>query len=298
MKTFVPSELTARQRHQFILGSVGPRPVAFVSTLDENGKPNLAPFSFFNVFCSSPPILIFSNSNRHKDGAEKDTLRNIRQTGEVVINLVDYNMVRQMAIAGIEYPHGISEFEKSGLTPIASDIVKPFRVKESPAHYECKVLEIKPLGDKPGGVNLVIAQGLLIHIRESAIGPDERINPHMMDLVGRLGGFNYCRASGDAVFPVVQPHSEIAIGFDALPDNIKNSRILTGNELAQLAGVTSLPSGQLLDDYIKGETFIEFLNNLPGDPQLRALKIHGVIREYLLNGEVENAWLIILATNT
>ncbi len=295
MKTINPADATARQLHQFILGSIGPRPVAFASTLDEKGTPNLAPFSFFNVFSSSPPVLIFSASSRSKEPAEKDTLRNIRKTGEVVINMVDYSMARQMAIAAVEYDQEVDEFRKSGLTPLKSQIVKPFRVKESPAHFECQLEEIRPLGDKPRTNHLIIARVVLIHIRKEVFTKEEKIDPHKMDLVGRLGAYNYCRASGEAIFSIVQPYSEIAMGFDALPDHIKNSRVLTANDLALLAGATTLPDEKMVKAFAKDKPFLEFWQSLPANPRQRRIRIHSVIRQYLTKGQVQDAWKLILA---
>jgi flavin reductase (DIM6/NTAB) family NADH-FMN oxidoreductase RutF len=295
MKTFIPSELAPRERHHYILGSIGPRPVAFASTVDAQGRPNLAPYSFFNVFSTTPPVLIFSANTRVKDGSLKDTLRNVQETGELVINLVDYNMVRQMALAGVEFPAGVNEFEKSGLTPIPSQLVKPFRVKESPAQYECKLLEVKSLSNRPGAANLIMAEAVLIHIREDVIGPGDKIDPHRMDLVGRLGAFNYCRASGDAVFSVVQPPAEIVLGFDAIPPWVRHSNILTGNELARLAGVTSLPNAASVETFQQQESFRKIARQLPPDMQQRHLIIHEALRTLIRNEELENAWKLILA---
>jgi flavin reductase (DIM6/NTAB) family NADH-FMN oxidoreductase RutF len=281
MKTFVPSELGARERHHYILGTIGPRPIAFASTIDKDGRPNLAPYSFFNVFSSTPPVLIFSANTRVRDGKQKDTLRNIQETGEVVINLVSYPMARQMAIAGLDYDQGVNEFEKAGLTPIASQMIKPFRVKESPVHFECKLLEVKAMSDKPGAANLIMVEVVLMHLDESIIMPDNKIDPQQLDIVGRLGAFNYSRVYGNSVFEIVQPRSGLAIGFDALPESVRSSKILSGHELALLAGLTEFPGKAAVEEFAATETVTEFLAGLPVDQGERTEAIHNKIREYL-----------------
>jgi flavin reductase (DIM6/NTAB) family NADH-FMN oxidoreductase RutF len=281
MKTFVPSELFPRERHHYILGTIGPRPIAFASTIDKVGRPNLAPYSFFNVFSSSPPVLIFSANTRVRDGKQKDTLRNIQETGEVVINLVSYPMATQMAIAGLDYDQGVNAFEKAGLTPIASQMVKPFRVKESPVHFECKLLEIKTMSDKPGAANLIMVEVVLMHLDERIIMPDHKIDPQQLDIVGRLGAFNYTRVHGNSVFEIVQPRSGLAIGFDALPESVRSSKILTGHELALLAGLTAFPGKAEVEEFAATETVTEFLAGLPVDQGARTVAIHKKIREYL-----------------
>ncbi len=296
MITFKPEDFTKKQRHQYILGTVNPRPICFASTLNQSGQPNLAPYSFFNIFSSTPPIFIFSISNR-RDGSMKDTLQNARDTGEVVINLVNYSMARQMAICGVEYDAGINEFEKSGFTPLPSEMVKPFRVKESPVQFECKVLEIKTFDDKPGAANLIIAEAVLIHLDENILAPDDTIDPNVLDMVGRLGNFNYSRAKGESIFAIKQPPAEIAIGFDNLPETLKSSKILTGHHLALLAGVTNLP------DEIDVARFKEQSQNAnlmaavkqPNEGSLNL--IQQKLKEFLDDGKTEEAWLFYLATS-
>lgn len=236
-----PGEIATRDLHQFIIGSVAPRPIAFASTLDENGVPNIAPYSFFNAFSSNPPIVVFSSNRRVSDNTTKDTLHNIKQSGEVVINMVNYDIVRQMAISSVEFPKEISEFDKTGLTPIQADLVKPFRIKESPVQLECKMQEILTLGNQGGAGHLIICQVLRLHIKDEIID-DGRINPHKIDLVGRMGRAYYCRASGDAVFTLFQPVTKLSIGWDALPKSIVNSNILSGNDISILAGLHAIPS--------------------------------------------------------
>ncbi len=296
MRTFAPEELTPRQRHHYILGSINPRPICFASTLDKEGRPNLAPYSFFNVFSSTPPILIFSVNTR-RDGSNKDTLNNVKETGEVVINLVNYPMARQMAICGVEYDTGINEFEKGGFTPIPSEKVKPFRVKESPVQFECKVIEVRSLSDQGGAANLIIAKALLIHMDESIFTPEDTIDPHKIDMVGRLGNFNYCRAQGDSIFDIKQPPAEIALGFDQLPETIKTSPVLTGNDLAKLAGATQLPTEEDIEVFKKEQDIITFFNDIANQSEHITLLAHKKIKEYLEKGQIDNAWKLALMTS-
>lgn len=241
MLTIIPEELKTKDLHQFLLGTVSPRPIAFASTVDEDGNPNLAPYSFFNAFSSNPPIVVFSSNRKVSDNTTKDTLYNVQKTGEVVINAVNYDMVRQMAVASVEFPKEVNEFEKSGLTPIPSDLVKPFRVKESPAHLECKVQEVVPLGEHGGAGHLIICRVVRIHIRRSVIDDNHRIDPHKMDLMGRMGRAYYVRASGDAIHTIVQSVTDIPLGWDGLPADVRESRLLTGNQIGLLAGMSDLP---------------------------------------------------------
>ena len=286
MRTFLPEELTPRQKHQYILGVVNPRPICFASTLDAEARPNLAPYSFFNVFSSSPPVFIFS-ANTRRDGSNKDTHQNAIATGEVVINLVNYSMARQMAICGVEYDTGINEFEKGGFTPVASEKVKPFRVKESPVQFECKVLEVRSLSKKPGAANLIIAEAVLIHIDDNAFAPDDTIDPQKLDMVGRLGNFNYTRASGNSVFTIKQPPSEIALGFDNLPPDLLKSSVLTGHFLAMLAGVVALPEKKEVLSFARESGLMREATQ-PGaaDPGI----IHLRVKDFLEAGQVMNAW--------
>lgn len=242
MKSYEPKNLPIAQLHQYLVGAVAPRPIAFASTMDENGNPNLAPYSFFNVFSSNPPIMVFSSNRRVSDNTTKDTLHNIQETGEVVVNVVSHSIVRQMAVASVQFDTGINEFEKSGLTAIPSDMVKPFRVKESPVQFECKVQEIQPLGENGGAGHLILCEIVKIHISEDILDEENRIDPQKIDLVGRMGRAFYTRASGDSIFKVFQPVPKLVIGYDALPESIKNSSILTGNNLGQLAGMFEFPT--------------------------------------------------------
>ncbi len=242
MRTIDPMQIATKDLHQFMLGAVAPRPIAFASTISADGVPNLAPYSFFNAFSSNPPILIFSSNRRVENNTTKDTLQNVKETGEVVIHAVSYAMARQMALCSIEYDATVDEFAKAGFTPLPSERVRPFRVAESPVHMECVVDDIIPLGDKGGAGNLIVCRMVLMHISEEVLTPSGRIDPQKIDLIGRMGRFYYARASGDAIFEVVQKVNEIGVGFDALPRSARHSSVLTGSELARIAALRQLPS--------------------------------------------------------
>lgn len=236
-----PETIPRHDFHQFIVGAVAPRPIAFVSTVDKEGNANLAPYSFFNAFSSNPPIFVFSSNRRVSNNTTKDTLANVEETREVVINVVNYDIVRQMSVASAQFPKGINEFEKSGLTPVPSDLVKPFRVKESPINFECKVTDIITLGSQGGAGHLIICEVVRMHILEDVLDDRGRIVPDKLDLMGRLGRSYYVRASGEAIHTIVQSVETMCIGFDRLPDSIKHSKIFTGNNLGQFAGLYEAP---------------------------------------------------------
>ena len=292
-RTFIPEELTPGQRHHYLLGTVNPRPICFASTLDKHGRPNLAPYSFFNIFSSTPPVFIFSVNTR-RDGSSKDTLQNVKDVPEVVINLVNYPMARQMAICGVEYDTGINEFEKGGFTPVPSEKVKPFRVKESPVQFECRVLETRAMSEKPGAANLIIAEALLIHMDEMIFADENTIDPQKIDMVGRMGNFNYCRAHGESVFAVRQPPADIAIGFDNLPEHLKTSEVLSGHYLAMMAGVTRLPTSDSIVDFGQQQMIKEFINKLDEQSKDNKNLLHAEVLKYLEKGETENAWKLVL----
>jgi len=241
MKTIDPNTVGLRDLHQFLIGAVAPRPIAFVSTVDAEGRPNLAPYSFFNVFSAKPPVFIFSSNRRGRDNTTKDTLANVEATGEVVINIVSHEIVRQITICSIDYPQNESEFEKSGLTPLSSELVRPYRVKEAPVQFECKVQQIIKLGETGGAGNLIICELLMIHYSEHIMGENGRINPHKIDLMGRMGQAYYVRASGEAIHEIRQATNKLGIGYQQLPKSARNSLILTGNNLGQLASITGVP---------------------------------------------------------
>jgi flavin reductase (DIM6/NTAB) family NADH-FMN oxidoreductase RutF len=292
MLKIAPGDVKTAQLHQYLMGSIGPRPICFASTMDENGVPNLSPFSFFNVFGSKPPILIFSPARRVRDNTIKHTLENVMATKEVVINVVNYAMVQQQSLASCEYAKGTNEFEKSGFTPIASEMVKPFRVKESPVQLECKVLQIIETGEEGGAGNLVICEMVCMHINEAILNEQGVIDPHKIDLVSRMGGDFYCRASGDAVFVVPKPNLELGIGVDALPEKIRTSGILTGNNLGMLANTTSIP---LVSDAFEDDRLKQILKDFSNDENNRLLQQHTYAKELLDHHQVAEAWQVLLA---
>jgi flavin reductase (DIM6/NTAB) family NADH-FMN oxidoreductase RutF len=284
-----PDKTPTRDFHQFLLGSVAPRPIAFVSTVDEEGNPNLAPYSFFNAFSSNPPILVFSSNRRVANNTTKDTLYNAQTTRETVINVVNYAIVRQMAVASVEFERSVNEFEKAGLTPIPSDFVKPFRVKESPVQMECRVKEIVTLGEHGGAGHLIINEVLRMHVDPDILDERKRINPHKIDLMGRLGRAYYVRASGEAVHTIVQNVTNLTIGYDQLPEQIRNSKILTGNNLGQLAGLTRLPSKEEVLAVREDERVKKILGSVD-----REKKLHEYAHEVLERDDREREFAIKL----
>ena len=288
-RTINPADLAIKDLHQFIIGSIAPRPIAFVSTLNEQGQANLAPYSFFNAFSSNPPTLVFSSNRRVRDNTTKDTLHNVEATGELVINTVNFAIMRQMALASIEYPADVDEFAKSGLTPLASDLVKPFRVAESPAQMECKVRDIITLGEEGGAGHLIICDVLRIHLHERVIDENGRIDPQKIDLVGRMGRAYYVRASGAAVHTLFQPVNEIGIGFDQLPDSVRNSPILTGAELAEIAAQTHLPDEADITTADEDPLLAEALRE--ANPYVA---LHRLASRALASGETTRATIILL----
>jgi flavin reductase (DIM6/NTAB) family NADH-FMN oxidoreductase RutF len=297
MLTINPLEVSVPKIHNFLLSSVAPRPICFASTIDKDGNPNLSPFSFFNVFSANPPIAIFSPARRGRDNTTKHTYENVKEVPEVVINVVNYEMVQQTSLASTEYAKGVNEFTKAGFTPLASEMVKPFRVKESPVQMECVVEEVVELGDGGGAGNLVICRIVLIHIDEAVLNEKGTIDQNKIDLVARLGGDYYCRASGDALFEVAKPLSTIGMGIDAIPQLIRNSKVLTGNNLGQLGNCEKLPTQEEINEFQQSEAFNSLLNRLNIKPENFVANQH-LIAKYLLDeGNVAEAWKTLLLNN-
>ncbi|RAJ10406.1 flavin reductase (DIM6/NTAB) family NADH-FMN oxidoreductase RutF [Chitinophaga skermanii] len=292
MKTIIPGEVKTSDLHAILLGAVSPRPICFASTIDENGQPNLSPFSFFNVFGSNPATLIFSPARRVRDNTTKHTLSNVYANKEVVINVVSYNMVQQASLSSCEYPVGVNEFEKAGFTAIPSEKIKPFRVKESPVQIECIVKQIIETGTNGGAGNLVICEPVAIHVNEDVLTEQGKIDPHKIDLVARMGGDYYCRASGDAVFEVAKPNTQLGIGVDALPASIKTSHILTGNNLGQLGNVHEMPSidPTFHDDHLKN--IVQYFSVNPTDMER---ELHLYAKTLLDDNKVDAAWQVLLS---
>ncbi|MRG46787.1 flavin reductase family protein [Chitinophaga sp. SYP-B3965] len=288
----IPGEIKTSELHAHLSSAIAPRPICFASTVDEEGQPNLSPFSFFNVFGSNPPTLVFSPSRRVRDNTIKHTLENIYATKEVVINVVNYAMVQQVSLSSCEFPKGTSEFEKAGLTPLASDIVRPFRVKESPVQLECVVKQVIETGTHGGAANLVICEPVMIHINDDVLDANGKIDPQLIDLVARMGADYYCRASGNAVFEVVKPNLKLGIGVDALPWGIRNSVILTGNNLGQLGNVHEYPiiDATFHDDHLKN--IIQYYSISPDEMEK---ELHTYAKQLLAEGKVNEAWQVLLA---
>ncbi|MEH6680669.1 MAG: flavin reductase family protein [Sediminicola sp.] len=287
--SIIPSEVSTAKLHGYLLGAVGPRPIAFASTVDGDGRPNLSPFSFFNVFGSNPPILIFSPSRRVRDNTTKHTLKNARNTKEVVINIVNYDMVQQMSLTSTEYGEGENEFVKAGLTMLASDLVKPFRVGESPVQMECKVLKVEPLGDGGGAGNLIFSEVLKIHLDEAVLNASGNIDQFKIDLVARMGGNWYSRAN-KGMFEVPKPLSSLGMGVDAIPEGIRTSHVLSGNDLGMLGNVEQFPTVDEIGAFMASNLDIGVLV-ASGNTDA----IHLKAKEFLMNNEVLSAWKVLLA---
>lgn len=236
-----PSSTPLPQLHQYLLGSVSPRPICFASTIDGQGRLNLAPFSFFNVVSANPPVVVFSPNNSGRDGTPKQTYLNAKAVPEVVVNVVSYSMVEQMNVAAAPWAHGVSEFEKAGFTPLASDLVKPMRVAEAPVQLECKVIDIKEFGEGGGSGKLIMAQVLKMHIKQSVLSADGKLDPFKLQLVGRMGGSWYCVPELDCMFELSQP-MQPTLGYDRLPEAVRMSNVLTGNEIGQLSALPVEPT--------------------------------------------------------
>ena len=284
MLTINPKEISTGKLHGYLLGAIAPRPIAFASTIDADGNPNLSPFSFFNVFGSNPPTLIFSPARSVRNNTTKHTLDNAEITKEVVINVVNYDIVQQMSLSSTMYPKGVNEFEKAGLTMLKSDAVKPFRVAESPVQFECKVTDIIYTGDEGGAGNLIVCEVVKLHISEDVLAEDGSIDQHKIDLVARAGGSYYSRAR-DGFFEIPKPISTLGIGVDAIPSEIRNSTILTGNNLGMLGNVDALPTENAVDNF--GKEHPEYIG-------LERVKKHTFAQEYLEKNDVESAWKVLL----
>jgi flavin reductase (DIM6/NTAB) family NADH-FMN oxidoreductase RutF len=286
--TIDPKTLPVPVVHGYLLGAITPRPIAFASTVDKEGNVNLSPFSFFNCFGANPPVLIFSPARRGRDNTTKHTYENLLEVPEVVINIVNYDMVQQTSLASTEYPRGVNEFIKAGFTEVPSVKVKPPRVASSPVAMECKVLQIIPTGDQAGAGNLVICEVVLMHIKSAVLGADGKIDPWKLDAVARLGSDWYCRVQGNSIFKVPKPLDRLGIGIDAMPEHIRHSKILTGNDLGLLGNVETLPD-QASIDAIKERHEVKAAL-LQGEEAL-----HRLAHQYLEAEHVSDAWKVLLA---
>ena len=284
MFSIKPEDIPTTKLHGYLLGAVAPRPIAFASTIDKDGNPNLSPFSFFNVFGSNPPVMIFSPARRVRGNTTKHTLQNIERVKEVVINVVNFDIVQQMSLSSSEYPKETNEFEKAGFTMLSSDEVKPFRVAESPVQFECKVTDVIYTGDEGGAGNLIVCKVVKIHINENVLDANGMIDQHKIDLVARAGGSDYSRAR-DGFFEIPKPVSTLGIGVDQIPQAIKNSTVLTGNNLGMLGNISSLPTQDDVDNFAKEHP--QFMG-------LEMVKKHTFAQQYLDKNDIESAWKVLL----
>lgn len=289
MTSFDPAQLSPVKVQAILQTAVAPRPIAFASTISADGTPNLSPFSFFNVFSSNPPILVFSPARRVRDNTTKHTLQNVHATREVVINVVDFPIVQQASLSSTEYPDGVNEFVKSGLTMLKSEKVAPFRVAESPVQFECKVSDIIPLGENGGAGNLVICEVVMIHVAKSALDENGNMDQRRIDLVSRLGQNWYSRANA-GLFEVPKPLTTLGIGVDAIPERIRNSKVFDGNDLGMLGNVEALPADEEIDTFVKENFGVKAVLSA-SDVTLT----HQKAKEYLVAGDALSAWKILLA---
>lgn len=289
MLSIDPKEIPTAKLQGYLQGAIGPRPIAFASTLDRDGTPNLSPFSFFNVFSANPPILVFSPARRVRDNTIKHTLINAELNREVVINVVNYAIVQQASLSSTEYADGVNEFEKAGLTMLASDIVKPFRVKESPVQFECRVNDIIKLGENGGAGNLIICEVVKLHVDEAILDANGAVDQNKIDLVSRMGGNWYSRANR-GLFEVEKPLTTLGIGVDAIPDFVKDCGVFDGNDLGKLGNVEALPGDDEINTFVKEDFDIKAV--LSADD---AEKKYRRAKQYLDNNEVQKAWKVLLA---
>jgi flavin reductase (DIM6/NTAB) family NADH-FMN oxidoreductase RutF len=295
VRSIDPKEVPVAELQLLLQTAIAPRPICFASTIDKNGIPNLSPFSFFNMVSTNPPVFVFSPARRVRDNTIKHTLENVYEVAEVVINVVNYDLVQQCSLSSTEYEKGVNEFEKAGLTPVPSELIKPYRVKESPVQMECKVKQIIELGHTPGAGNLIICELLRLHINESILDERGHINQHKIDLVARLGGDWYCRASGPALFEVEKPLRTKGMGVDQIPERIRYSHYLTGNNLGQLGNVEVLPDQDDVEIYKKINIELASLLREQIPNELIEQRAHILAKKYLDEGKVPEAWKILLA---
>jgi flavin reductase (DIM6/NTAB) family NADH-FMN oxidoreductase RutF len=294
IRTLNPTEMPDVQLHKFLLSSVAPRPIAFASTIDSAGNPNLSPFSFFNAFGVNPTTLIFSPSRRGRDGTTKHTYENIKEVPEVVINMVSYDMVHQASLASSEYPKGVNEFIKAGFTPLPSETIRPFRVKESPVQFECAVRQVIETGDGPGAANLVICEIKMIHVREDILDKSGLPVPDKIRLVGRHAGDYYVKAFGESLFEVEKPLAKIGIGIDALPEKIRYSSVLTGNHLGQLGNIEKLPDKEEILKIKNSPEVAGLLEKAGADAAHLEHLIHETARTWIDSGRVGDALALLM----
>lgn len=285
-------DLKPAEKQYYLQHVIAPRPICFASTVDKAGNVNLSPFSFFNLFSSNPPVVIFSPARRVRDNNTKHTLQNVLEVPEVVINIVTYDMVQQTSLASCEFPKEVNEFIKAGFTAEAATIVKPPMVKESKVKMECKVIEVKPLGTEGGAGNLVICEVLRMHIDDSLLTDDKKMDQRKINHVARLGGDWYCKVDETNLFVVPKPNIELGIGVDALPESFRNSKILTGNNLGQLANVHEMP---FIDPAFDDSTLKQIIQYYSINPDEMEKELHSYAKKLLDAGKTNEAWQVLLA---
>ncbi|WP_026768350.1 flavin reductase family protein [Asinibacterium sp. OR53] len=295
MITINIESLPLMERQRWLQAAIAPRPICFASTIDASGNVNLSPFSFFNLFSTNPAIVIFSPSRRARNNTTKHTLQNILEVPECVINIVDYDMVQQTSLSSCEYAKGVDEFIKAGFQKMPATLVKPPMVQEAKVKLECKVQEVKSLGDQGGAGQLVIAEVLCMHVDESILGEDGKIDQRKLQLVARLGGDWYCRVDEASLFKVTKPNTELGIGIDNLPPGIRNSSFLTGNHLGMLANVHTLPE---IDPVFTDDRLKEIVQYYAVNPQEMEKELHRYAGELLNAGNVTAAWQVLLYGET
>lgn len=294
IKKMSPTEIALPHLHKFILGAIAPRPIAFASTIDKEGNPNLAPFSFFNAFGINPTTLIFSPSRRGRDNTTKHTYQNVKEVPEVVINVVNYDIVQQASLASTEYGKDVNEFIKAGFTPLPSETIRPFRVKESPVQFECAVRDVIETSDRGGAANLVVCEIKMIHYHENIVDENGLPHPEKIRLVGRHAGNFYVKAFSESLFEVEKPLAKLGIGIDNLPEKIKFSKVLTGNDLGRLGNVEELPGPDSILK-IKSEKEVQGLFSvLNNDPIHLEEELQILAKNWLDKGRVEDALALLL----
>ena len=294
MLTLNTADLSPAQLQNYMQYAIAPRPICFASTIDQAGNINLSPFSFFNMFSTNPPLVIFSPARRVRDNSTKHTLQNILEVKECVINIVNYAMVQQTSLASTEYGRGVNEFEKAGFSMQASEMVKPPRVAEAPVQMECLVREVIHLGENPGAGNLILAEVKLIHIKEEILDETGKIDQAKIDLVARLGGDWYCRVTPENLFKVTKPLTTIGIGVDALPSGVRNSFVLSGNDLGILGNLEHLPEAEQIEEIRNDAEVKEILDATIGDANNRQRELHELAKLWLQQGKLNEALKVLL----
>ena len=294
IKTIHPSKIPQAELHGYLLSAVAPRPICFASTIDKDGNVNLSPFSFFNVFSSNPPLMIFSPARRGRDNTTKHTYENVKEVPEVVINIVNYPMIEQMSLSSTEYDKGVNEFVKAGFTEVASEKVTPPRVGEAPVSFECSVQEVIELANAPGAGNLVLAKVELIHINYAYLDANNVLDTHKLDLVARMGGSWYCHANGDALFEIPKPLKTKGIGVDSLPEYARNSTVLTGNDLGRLGNLETLPDAASIESLKQDQAIKDLIDKHKNNTSALKIALESLAKEYLKEGNPQKALAVLM----